>query len=176
MECTWTINQTNMMNGLKKNRGWEKPKKMVGPREQRMVEIQLEIVEVEKTHSVLTNAVIIVNWFWNVPGWHNKNDWNIQQFKLGCQDKAQSTKWSQMIYHIICFPLFSSSYGPKITRPNKIYISTKKSSLSEGNLSPIWKNTLVHLVLDVMADSPMFFTMLSNIISSNTSPHILVPF
>ena len=61
MECTWTINQTNMMNGLKKNRGWEKPKKMVGPREQRMVEIQLEIVEVEKTHSVLTNAVIIVN-------------------------------------------------------------------------------------------------------------------
>ena len=47
MECTWTIQPTNMMNVLKKIRGREKPTKKAGPREQGMVKNLLGIVEVE---------------------------------------------------------------------------------------------------------------------------------
>ena len=41
MECTQNILPTKMMNGLKKIRGRENPKKRAGPREQGMVKTQL---------------------------------------------------------------------------------------------------------------------------------------
>ena len=76
------------------------------PREQGMVKSQLEIVEVENPHSVLTYEFCIVHWLFNVPGLHNKYYWTLKTVKLGVQDESQPSKWSQMIYHFFFFPLF----------------------------------------------------------------------
>ena len=68
------------------------------------------------------------------------------------------------------------SHGLKITRINKIHITTRNSSLSEINFIPRRRNTLVHLPLDTMADSPVWFIIITNNISSNTSNYTVVPF
>ena len=75
------------------------------------------------------------------------------------------------------FPTFDPiTHGPKLTRLNKIHISTNKSSLLEVNFSPMWRNTLGHLLLDTMYYSPVLFTMLANNLSFNPSPNMVVPF
>ena len=80
-----------------------------------------------------------------------------------------------LLFHL--FPNFSLlPYGLKNTRLNKIYVSNRKSSPSEGNSIPVWRNTIVHLLLDTMADSSLSFTILTNNTYSNTSPHVVVPF
>ena len=65
---------------------------------------------------------------------------------------------------------------PKIFRRNKIYISTRKSSLFERKFSPIWINAIVHILMYNMDESPVCFKMLTNMIYSNTNPHMVVPF
>ena len=75
------------------------------------------------------------------------------------------------------FPTFSPLlHVLKSTSLNKIHISTSKSSVSEGNFSPRWINNIVNLLLDTLSDSPVCFTMLTNNISSNPSPHVVVLF
>ena len=75
------------------------------------------------------------------------------------------------------FPTFAPlPYGPKITRLNRIHISTRMYSLLGGNFSPRRRNNLVHILLDTMNYSPLLFTMLTNSLSSNTGPHMMVPF
>ena len=78
-----------------------------------------------------------------------------------------------MVSYDLLFHSFTNFYplphGPKIIRLNKIYISTRKSSLSEVNFSPIWINTLVNLLLDTMNYSPVWFIIITNNISSNKS-------
>ena len=75
------------------------------------------------------------------------------------------------------FPTFSPlTHGPKITRLDKIHISTRKSSLSEVNTSPMWINTIGYIPLKIMYDYPVFFTMIANNLSSNTIPNMVVPF
>ena len=59
---------------------------------------------------------------------------------------------------------------------NKINISTRKSYLSEGNLSPSWGNTAGNILLETMADSRVWFAMLTTNIYSNPIPHMVVPF
>ena len=59
-------------------------------------------------------------------------------------------------------------HGPRRTRINKIHISTRKSSPSVKNSSPSWINTLGDFLLDPMIDSQVCFTLLTNIIKSNT--------
>ena len=141
-----------------------------------MVKTQQEKVEVEKSHSILTNAVCVVQWFFNVAGWRNKTYWTLKIVKLGGQDEAQPIKLSQIIYYFF-FPTFSPlPHGPKSTRLDKIYISTKKFSLSEAIIIRAWINTFGNLLLETMADSPVWFTILTNDISSNPIPHMLVPF
>ena len=85
-----------------------------------------------------------------------------------------------MISDDLLFYLFTNfsplPHGPKITRLLKIQIPTWKYPLSEVNISPRWVNTLGHILLDTMDDYPVCFTMLTNNISSNPSPHMLVPF
>ena len=72
---------------------------------------------------------------------------------------SQEMVIGDILFHL--FPNFSSLiYGPKSTRLGKIYISTCKSLLSEVNVSWIWKSNLVNILLDNMADSPVWFTML----------------
>ena len=80
-----------------------------------------------------------------------------------------------LLFNLVCTfsPLL---YGPKSTRLNKIYISTRKSSLSEVNFSPIWINTIVHILMYTMDDYPVWFTMLTNIIYYNPIPYMGVPF
>ena len=83
--------------------------------------------------------------------------------------------------HILSIFLFLPTFyplhhGPKSTRLNKIHISTSKSYLSEGNFSPSCRNTLGHILLENMDDSPVCFTMLTNNISSNPIPHMVVLF
>ena len=49
-------------------------------------------------------------------------------------------------------------------------------SLSEGNFSPSGRNTLWHVLLDTIADSPVLFKIINIIVSSNPIPHMAVPF
>ena len=75
------------------------------------------------------------------------------------------------------FPTFAPlPRGQKITSLSKIYILTWKSSLSEVNFSTIWINTIVCLLMDTVADSPVLFLIINNIISSNLSHRVVVPF
>ena len=69
-----------------------------------MAKTQLEIVGVEKAHSILTDSVCIVHLLLNVPVRHNKNNLILQPVKLGGQDDAHTSKWSQNIYYFICLP------------------------------------------------------------------------
>ena len=81
-----------------------------------------------------------------------------------------------MILYLI-FPTFAPfPHGPKGTRFNKIHISTWTSSLSEVNFSQIWINTIGHILLETMDDSPLWFTMITNNMSSNPGPHMGVTF
>ena len=75
------------------------------------------------------------------------------------------------IWFIISFvsQFWSSSKCPKSTRHSKLFLSTWKYSLSEENFSQSWRNTLRHLLLDNIANYPVWFTMLTNNISSNLS-------
>ena len=86
----------------------------------------------------------------------------------------------KMVKYDLLFHLFPNfyplSYGPKITRLNKIYISTRKSSLSEVKCIPIWINTIGRILLDIMAYSPVCFTILTNNIYYNPTTHMVVPF
>ena len=66
-------------------------------------------------------------------------------------------------------------HGPNITRLNKIYIR-RKSYLSEGNFSPSWINNLGNLLLENMADSKGCYTIITNNISYNTIPNMMVTF
>ena len=80
-----------------------------------------------------------------------------------------------LLFHV--FPTFDTlMHGIKSTRIIEIYISTWKYSLSERNFSPRWINTLGHILLKNMADYPVCFTILNNIISSNPNPNMAVPF
>ena len=80
-----------------------------------------------------------------------------------------------LLFHL--FPIFSPlPYGPKSTRFNKIHISTRKYSLSEISFSPSRINTLGDILLGTMADSTLCFTMLTNNICFNPTPHMVVTF
>ena len=105
-----------------------------------------------------------------------QNYWPLKPVKLGYQDDSHPIKWSYMIYHLICFSLFPSSTWPKETRLSKIYILTWKSYLSDGNFSPSCINALGNILLDIMDDSPVWFTIWTNIISSNPIAHIVDTF
>ena len=73
-----------------------------------------------------------------------------------------------LLFHL--FPTFAPlPCGLKSTRLDKVYILTRKFSVSEVNFSPIWRNNLGYLLLDTMADSPVYFKIITNIISSNPS-------
>ena len=75
------------------------------------------------------------------------------------------------------FPTFTPlPHSPKSTRLNKIHISTRKSHLSERHLIPRWRNTLGRLLMETMYGSPVGFTILTNNIYSNTTPHMVVLF
>ena len=64
MGCTLTIQQTNIINGMKRSIDIGKPKKRAGPIEQGMVKTQLRILEVVKaslcTHICSLNCAMIV--------------------------------------------------------------------------------------------------------------------
>ena len=60
-------------------------------------------------HSVLTYAVFIVHWLWNVPGL-NKKYWTLQPVKIEGHDEAYTRKWPQVIYYFIYLPLFILLY------------------------------------------------------------------
>ena len=131
----------------------------------------------KKPHSSLTYSVLTLHWMSNVPGWHNKNYWTLKPVKLGGQDELQPIKWSQMIFSFHLFPNFSPLlHGPENTRLNKIYISTRKSSLSEGNFIPSWRNNIGNILLYTMYDSWVFFIMITTNISSNSIPHMVLTF
>ena len=127
-------------------------------------------------HHILIDAVFIVHWLGNVPGWNYTNCWTLQPFKLEGQDEAHPSKWSQILYILIFFTISPLLNGLKRTRLNKIQISTSKSSLSEVNFSSSWRNTLVHILLEYIAESPMLFTVINTIITSDPIPYMLVTF
>ena len=88
---------------------------------------------------------------------------------------AQKMVSDGLLFHF--FPDFSPlPHGPKSTRLNKIHISTRESSLSEGDFSPIWRNNLVHILLETMVEYPLWFTIITNNFYSNPSPRMVVPF
>ena len=127
-------------------------------------------------HSVLTYVLCIVHWLCNVPGWNKKllDSTTSQNIGPGWVT-AHKTVIDYLLFHF--FTTFDPlPHGPKSTRVSKIYISKSKSSLSEVNFSSFFRNNRGHIILYTMAESPVCLTILNNIISSNPSPHIVVPF
>ena len=68
---------------------------------------------------------------------------------------AQEMVTYDLLFHLF-FTFAPLLYVPKITRLNKIYILTRKSSLLEGNFIPSCRNTLGYLLLDTLAYPPKF--------------------
>ena len=117
-----------------------------------------------------------MHWLWNVWGWNKKwlDSTTSQTRGLGWVIDQKMVS-DDILFHLS--PKFSPlPHGPKITKLRKIYILTRNYSLLEINYSPIWRNTLVHILLDNMTSYPVWFTMLVNFISSNISTHMVVPF
>ena len=93
------------------------------------------------------------------------------------QDETHPRKWSQIIYYFICFPLLILFHmARKVPGLTKINISISTYSLSEGNLSPSWRNTLGHIMLETMDDSLVLFIILTHDFYFNPIPHMVVPF
>ena len=133
------------------------------------VKTELEIVEVGKaslcTHRYSQHCALILE----------KHQCTIQPFKQRGQYEAHPRKWHQMIYYF--FPTFAPlPHGTKSNRLNKTYISTKRYSISKVNSSPIWRNTLGHILMNTIAYYPVYFRMLTNNISSNPITHMVVTF
>ena len=88
--------------------------------------------------------------------------------------------YQKMVTGDLLFHLFTTIYpiihDLKSTRLGKIYISTWKYYLSEGNFSPIWRNDLGNNILDSIADPTVSFKIITNIISSNPIYQMVVPF
>ena len=80
-----------------------------------------------------------------------------------------------VLFHLFC-AIDTISHVPKSTRVNKIHILTRKYYIAVVNLSPIWKNTLGHILLESLVESTVLFTVITNIITSNPNPHMVVPF
>ena len=106
MECTWTIQPTSMMNGMKKKRVTDNPKKGQVPAYKGWWKLNWKQWKWKMSHSILTDTVCIVNWLWNISVWNNRNYWTPQPVKLEYQEQSHPSKWSQVIYYFICFPLF----------------------------------------------------------------------
>ena len=89
--------------------------------------------------------------------------------------KAQQMVSYDLIFHL--FPTFSPLlHGPKIARLNKIEISTRKYSLSEGNSIPRSKHFLVQILLDTMNESPVWLKTITNNLFSIPRPDMVVLF
>ena len=117
-----------------------------------------------------------MHWLCNVPVLNNKNIglYNQSNYRIRTRHSLENCHiWSIISF----FPLFilfhMAQKGPGL---KYIYILTSKYSLSEGNFITIWRNTLGHILLDTMDDSQVWFKIPTNIISSNTSPHMVVTF
>ena len=86
----------------------------------------------------------------------------------------------KMVTHDILFywfPTFAPlNNGPKSTRLRKIYIWTRKSSILEVNISTRCINNLGHLLLYTISNYIVWFSIFTNNLFSNTSPHTMVSF
>ena len=117
------------------------------------------------TYRGMSQSEVFFNWF----------DSTTSQIIGPVWGTAHKMVTNDILFHL--FPTFAPPpHGLKITRLRKIYISTCKSSLSEVNFIPIWRNTLGHILLDKMSDSLSWFIILTDIIYSNPSPYMVVPF
>ena len=82
-----------------------------------------------------------------------------------------------MIYIFQLFPIVDPiPCVPKSTGINKIDTPRSNPPLSEVNTSPSCINTLVHLLLDYIFVSPVWNEVITNIITSNPSSHMVVTF
>ena len=117
-----------------------------------------------------------LHWLWNVPGWNKKQlEYTTSKNRVPGWVTSQKMVTEDLLFHF--FPRFSPlPHRLKSTKLIKIYISTRNYSLSKVNLSIKWRNTLGKILLEIMDESPVWFTTITNIISSNPSPHIVVPF
>ena len=106
-----------------------------------------------------------------------KKYWNLKPVKIGGQDEAQTSKWYQMIYYFICLPLLLLFRMAWKISGLKIYTFQQGIfPYHKENFSPILINTLGHLLLDTMYESPVWFTMIDNNISFNQRPLMVVQF
>ena len=94
--------------------------------------------------------------------------------RSGC-GTSQKMVTDHLLFYL-CPTFVPLPYGLKITRLRKLYMSTWKSYPSEWKFSPIWRNNIGNILLDTVADSLVLFTMITNIISSNPIPHLVVTF
>ena len=91
--------------------------------------------------------------------------------------RQRPEKQSQTIYYFICFPLLLLFFiTRKITGLSKYIFQQVSLPCQRKNCSSIWRNTLVHILLDTMANYTVFSTMITNNISSNPIPHMVVLF
>ena len=128
------------------------------------------------TQSVLIDDVWNLHWLWNVPGLY-------KTWLESTTSKARGAGWGtarKMVTYDLLFHLFTTfdplPHGTESTSLNTIYISTWKSSLTEVSFSPRWRNTLGNIQLNTMDESTVCYTILTNNISSNPVPQIVVPF
>ena len=138
-----------------------------------MVETQLETVEAEKASQM--QSELCTDCEMSQAYIKELLDSTTSQNRGSGRVRAQKMVIDDLLFNL--FLTFSTlAHGPKNTRLKKIYITTRKSYLSEGNFIPSWRNIIGHLLLDTMDDSTACFTMITNNIFSNPRPHMVVPF
>ena len=74
------------------------------------------------------------------------------------------------ILFYLCPTFVPLPYGLKITRLRKLYMSTWKSYPSEGKFSPIWRNNIGNILLDAVADPPVWFAILKKYYLFQSNP------
>ena len=174
MACEWNPQPINTMNRKKKKIGIENTTKRAGTRLQGIVETQMETVTAENAslcpHICSLHCAFTVEF----PTINYKNNYTLQPVKLEGQGEAHPSKWSQIIYYLICLPLLILFLMALKSPGLKKHISKSKSSLSGLNFSSSWRYNIGYLLMDYMADSPVWFTVFTSIITSNPFPYTVV--
>ena len=116
MACTWIIQTINIINGKNKNRGIYIWQKVQVPAYKGLWKLKWKWLRQKIPPSILTDAVFVVHWLWNVPGLNKKllDSTTSQNRVTGCGTSRKIVTY-YLLFHLF-HAIATLPNGPKNTR------------------------------------------------------------
>ena len=153
MGCTWTTHPSNMMNSKNIRKRGDQPTRNEDIRKSKIVvtpdQYQTEIAEAENCSLCPPKCT---SCFSIVVGFPRNKLPKRLAFKAS-QNRRQWRGKSKQLYkggylHRLFPTVYNIPNRPKSTSITKINTSRRKYTSSKGNIIPIWRNSLGHILLD----------------------------